>query len=195
VLYVALGDSTGVGVGAQDGGGYPERLVRLLPALRLENLCESGATSADVLADQVPRALRTRPRLITLGIGINDVGLQLPDDAFAVNLEEIVVRLRKLGVLAIANIPDLALAPAVARLVPRALYEKRIEMFNLHVEATASRHGIALIDLYAVSREILPGGDELFSADGFHPSAAGYEIWAERMLQVIGPLLREEAHP
>jgi hypothetical protein len=31
--------------------------------------------------------------LITLSIGINDVGLQLPDDAFAVNLEEIVVQL------------------------------------------------------------------------------------------------------
>ena len=137
---MALGDSTGLGVGATEGGGYPERLGRLLPALRLQNLCESGATTADVLADQVPEALRTRPRLITLGAGINDVGLQLPDDAFAVNLEEIVVRLRKLGApIAIANIPDLALAPAVARLATRSLYEKRIEMFNLHVEATASQ--------------------------------------------------------
>jgi lysophospholipase L1-like esterase len=54
--------------------------------------------------------------LITIGIGINDVGLQLPD-AFAFNLEEIVVPLQKLGApVAIANIPDLALAPAAARL-------------------------------------------------------------------------------
>ena len=40
-LYVALGDSTGTGVGAQSGGGYPERLVRLLRArlrLRLRGL-------------------------------------------------------------------------------------------------------------------------------------------------------------
>jgi lysophospholipase L1-like esterase len=113
-----------------------------------------------------------------------------------VNLEEIVVALRKLAApIAIANIPDLALAPAVARLVPRALYEKRIEMFNVHVEATAARHGLTLIDLYAVSRETLPGRDDLFSPDGFHPSAAGYEIWAEAMLPKIQPLLREEARP
>jgi len=28
------------------------------------------------------------------------------------------------------NIPDLALAPAVAQLVPRSIYERRIELFN-----------------------------------------------------------------
>src|SRR5205085_11235090 len=106
------------------------------------------------------------------------------------------VRLRKLGApIAIANIPDLALAPAVARLATRSLYEKRIEMFNLHVEATASRHGLALIDLYAMSREVLSSRDDLFSADGFHPSAAGYQAWAERMVPHIEPLLGEEARP
>jgi lysophospholipase L1-like esterase len=200
VLYLALGDSTGLGVGAREGGGYPDRLVRLLrpshPALRLQNLCRSGATAADVLSDQLPAAMRARPRFITLGIGINDVGLQLPDDAFALNLEELVVRLRKLAApIVIANIPDLALAPALAGAVPRALYEKRIEMFNLHVTATAARHALPLVDLHAFSREMFPGRAEMFSADGFHPSDAGYQAWAERMLKVIEPLLRPEARP
>ena len=196
LLYVALGDSTAAGVGARSGGGYPERLVARLrpsfPALKLLNLGQSGATTSDVLETQVPRALRTRPRLLTLGIGINDVGLQLPDDAFALNLEEIVVPLRELAVpIVIANIPDLALSPAVSRLVPRSVYERRIEMFNEHVTATAARHALTLIDLYAWSRDALPGHPELFSNDGFHPSAAGYEVWAERMLAPIAALLRE----
>jgi len=186
-LYLALGDSTGVGVGAASGGGYPERLVRLLPVkLQLLNLCRSGATSADLLADQLPRALRTKPRLITLGIGINDLGLQVPDEAFALNLENIVVGLGKLRApTAILNLPDLALSPAVARLVPRSLYEKRIEMFNDHVTATAARHGLELIDLYALSREILPDRPELYSPDGFHPSALGYDEWARRMAPAV----------
>ena len=190
-LYVALGDSTGTGVGAQSGGGYPERLVGLLRArLRLLNLCRSGATSADVLTDQLPRALRARPRLITLGIGINDLGLQLPDESFALNLEEIAVGLRKLGApIVILNLPDLALSPAVARLVPRLLYEKRIEMFNEHVTATAARHDLTLIDLYALSREIVPGRPELFSPDGYHPSALGYDEWARRMAPAVEQLL------
>ncbi len=197
-IYLALGDSTGVGVGARSGGGYPDRLLRLLrpehPGLRLVNCSESGATTADLITDQLPLALRTRPRLITIGIGINDLGLQLPDEAFALNLEEIVVALRKLSApIAIANIPDVALSPTVARLVPRRIYERRIEMFNEHVTATAARHALALVDLFGLSREILPGRPELWSADGFHPSGEGYDQWAERMLPEVAPLLRGRA--
>ena len=198
LLYVALGDSTAIGVGAGAGGGYPERLVAKLrpafPALKLLNLGESGATTSDLREGQLPRALRTRPRLITLGIGINDLGLQIPDDAFALNLEETVVPLRKLGApIAIANIPDLALAPAVARVVPRSFYERRIELFNEHITATAARHRLSLVDLYAWSREALPGRPELISPDGFHPSARGYDVWAERMLPAALALLRQSA--
>jgi acyl-CoA thioesterase-1 len=196
LLYVALGDSTAAGVGTRSGGGYPERLVGKLrqayPALKLLNLGQSGAITSDVLASQVPRALRTRPRVITLGVGINDVGLQLPDDAFALNLEEIVVALCKLGGrIAIGNIPDMALSPAVTRLVPRSFYERRIELFNEHVTATAGRHHLTLIDLFAWSRVALPGRPELFSPDGFHPSELGYDVWAERMLPPVIALLRE----
>lgn len=198
LLYVALGDSTAVGVGAYTGGGYPDRAVGRLrqqfPALKLLNLGRSGATTADVLEEQVPRALRTRARLVSLCIGINDVGLQLPDDAYALNLEEIVIALRRLDApIVIANIPDLAFAPAVARLVPRSVYERRIELFNEHITATAARHGLTLVDLYTWSRDALPGRPELFSPDGFHPSALGYEVWAERMAPYIESALRESS--
>ena len=194
-IDLALGDSTGVGVGARSGGGYPDRLLRPEhPGLQLVNCCQSGATTADVIVDQLPLALRTRPRLITIGIGINDLGLQLPEDAFALNLEEMVVALRKLTApIAIANIPDVALSPTEARLVPRRLYERRIEIFNEHVTATAARHSLALVDLYALSREALPGRNELWSPDGFHPSAAGYDQWAQSMLPAVAELLRERA--
>jgi acyl-CoA thioesterase-1 len=198
LLYAALGDSTAAGIGASSGGGYPERLFAklrpLFPGLKLLNLGESGATTSDVLAAQVPRALRAHPRLVTIGIGINDIGLQIPDDAFAVNLEEIVVPLRERGTaIAIANIPDLALAPAVSQLVPRSIYERRIELFNEHVTATAARHRLLLVDLYALSREALPGRPELFCSDGFHPSGLGYDVWAERMFDPVAALLRGHA--
>ena len=195
-IYVALGDSTGVGVGARSGGGYPDRLLRRLsarhPGLRLPNLCESGATSSHLLRDQLPRALQTRPRLITIGIGINDVGMQQPDEAFAINLEEIVNPLRKLGApIVIANLPDLSLSPAAARLVPQALYERRLQVFNEHIESTVARHHLALVDLWKFSRHALAERPELFSADGFHPSAEGYEAWAELMWPTLENVFRE----
>jgi lysophospholipase L1-like esterase len=198
LVYLALGDSTGVGVGARSGGGYPERILARLrpthPTLRLVNLSRSGATTADLIEGQLPRAARVRPRVITIGIGINDLGLQVPDDAFALNLEEIATGVGRLGAaVVIANLPDLALSPAVQRIVPRALYERRIEMFNLHVTATAARHRMTCVDLFTWSRE-LPRHPEYFSPDGFHPSDRGYEVWAERMLPAMEGALREPAH-
>lgn len=195
-IYLALGDSTGVGVGAPSGGGYPDRLLRMLrpglPRLALVNLCASGATSADLISDQLPRAFELRPRLVTVGIGINDLGLQVADDAFALNLEEIAVALRRLDApVLIANLPDLSRSPAVAGLVPRAPYRNRIELFNEHVTATAARHRFALIDLWALSREQSPGRGGLWSEDGFHPSAEGYEEWARRMLPAAAAVLGE----
>lgn len=179
--YLALGDSTGVGVGATSGGGYVDRLyLRLLalrPGARLVNLCESGADTADVLQSQVPRSRRAAPSLVTLGIGINDVTWQAPDESFAVNLEEIAVVLGALrAAVVLMNIPDLALAPVAAR-YDSSLYERRIEIFNEHVEATAARHHFVLADLFGATKR-LRGRAGLFSHDGFHPSAEGYEEWA-----------------
>jgi lysophospholipase L1-like esterase len=190
--YLALGDSTGIGVGAREGGGYVERLYRRLLSLRpgalLVNLCQSGATSSDVRDDQMPRARRTTPSLITLGVGINDVTWQSPEEAFAVNLEEIAVALAALRApVVIMNIPDLALAPAAARF-DRSLYERRIEVFNEHVEGTAARHHFTLVDLFSATKQ-LRGRRSLFSSDGFHPSAEGYEEWTEQLWPAVRALL------
>jgi lysophospholipase L1-like esterase len=122
--------------------------------------------------------------LVFLGIGINDVGLQRPEESFAFNLEHIAVALAgQRAPVVICNIPDLALAPVAAR-IDRAMYERRIQLYNTHIEATAARHHFALADLFAASRRLsgLPG---LFCPDGFHPSAQGYEAWADAMWPAV----------
>jgi len=49
---------------------------------------------------------------------------------------------------------------------------------------------VIVFDIYTITREQLPAHPEFFSADGFHPSDAGYEMWAEQMwptlLKMIG---------
>jgi lysophospholipase L1-like esterase len=94
VEYVALGDSysaaPGVPVTDLAGGclrsshDYPHLLAAAVPALRLTDVTCSGATTADLTRPQrinqvtVPAqldALSRRTRLVTLGIGGNDLGL------------------------------------------------------------------------------------------------------------------------
>jgi acyl-CoA thioesterase I len=186
--YVALGDSTGVGVGARHGG-YVEHLFQRLrghrPGVGLLNLCVSGATSATVLEGQLPRALRSRPHLVTLAVGGNDVWRGAPPAVYESNLDALTRALVATGAsMVLANVPDLSLAP-VARLVPPTLYEGRLEPFNAAVARVAARHGVHHVDLFGMSRAELPHHPEYFSADGFHPSDAGYVRMAEHFWPVL----------
>src|SRR5215213_3100291 len=119
VVYVALGDSTGVGVGARKGGGYVARLFhrveRVRPGSRLVNLCVSGATTGDVLRAQVGRVGDAGPSLVTVGIGINDLTRQVTPEQFARNFDEIVARVRAQtdAPVVVSNLPDISHAPAV----------------------------------------------------------------------------------
>jgi lysophospholipase L1-like esterase len=194
VSYVALGDSTAVGVGASRGGGYPERLASRLRqeglSVGLTNLGVSGARVKDLIASSVKRAVATQPTLVSLAVGTNDLWRGTSVEDFQEDLDRIARRLKQTGApLVVVNLADMALAP-VAKLVPSALYEGRIEPFNAAIAQVAGAHGMHLVDLYSASRELVPQRHDFFSFDGFHPSDAGYEEWADLMLPVVRTLVR-----
>jgi lysophospholipase L1-like esterase len=190
IVYTALGDSTGVGVGARDGGGYVARLFERIKRehgdARLTNLCVSGATTADVLREQIRPALTMRPTLVTLGIGINDIGHGLSVEQFARNYEEIVKRLKAetKATIVVTNIPDISFAPVVP-LYARESTRRSVELFNEKVHAIADRYNLLVVDVYAETHRAIPTHPEFFSDDGFHPSAEGYEYWAKMMWPIV----------
>ena len=186
VIYAALGDSTGVGVGAEQGGGYVARLFHRIERVRsrprLINLCMSGATTADVLREQTPQVKANEPTLLTLGIGINDLGRGVSVESFARNYEAIILRLRERSgaPIVLTNTPDISFAPAVPSFMRDEL-RRRIRSFNERIAEMAARHEAFLVDVFTSSHELLPAHPEFFSADKFHPSEAGYEYWAKEM--------------
>lgn len=190
VVYAALGDSTGVGVGANVGGGYVarlfERIKREQPQSRLTNLCVSGATTEDVLREQLRPAISARPTLVTLGIGINDIGHGITIAQFARNYEEIIKRLKTetTAAIVVTNIPDISFAPVVPAYA-RDSTRRNVELFNEKVHAIAERYGLRVVDVYTETHSVIPKHPEFFSADGFHPSAEGYEYWAQAMWPAV----------
>jgi lysophospholipase L1-like esterase len=194
IVYVALGDSTGSGVGATNGG-YVARLFNRLSQQRsgseLLNLCVSGATTEDLLRDQLQRGVEKSPQLVTVGIGINDVGHGLTVEQFAENYEKILNALKEQtqARIVVTNIPDVSQAPRIPSSM-RVEYQSRIMRFNERLEEIARRHGVTVFDVFSITQRELPLHPEFFSSDGFHPSDEGYELWAEQMwpalLQVIG---------
>jgi lysophospholipase L1-like esterase len=196
VVYVALGDSTGAGIGAREGGYVArlfKRLVARRPGSRLTNLCVSGATTADLLRDQLERGVAMNPDLVTVGIGINDIGHGLTLEQFSRNYEDILSTLREKtrAQIVVTNIPDVSNAPRIPGSL-RSQYQQEIMRFSRRLEEIAARHGATVFDVYTITHEQLASHPEYFSADGFHPSDDGYELWATQMWPTVAKVIGEK---
>jgi acyl-CoA thioesterase-1 len=196
VHYVALGDSTVEGVGAS----HPDfnyvsrlhaRLRALYPNARFTNLGVGGATSADVIARQLDRAIKLRPDVITLSIGPNDITRGISAARYEQNLDGILGRLRReTAALIVVNLlPDLAVTPRFAYRPQADVVNRHTVQFNEALVRKGREHDVALVDLYLASREEVPRQPMLLWKDGYHPSDAGYARWAELMWEGIEPHL------
>jgi len=185
IVYVALGDSTGFGVGAREGG-YVKRLFNRInerrPGSTLQNLCVSGATTEDLIRGQLDQAVALNPDLVTVGIGINDIGHGLTLEQFAKNYEQILSTLKDKthAQIVVTNIPDVSSAPRIPSSM-RSQYQRQIDQFCQRLVEIANEHGVTIFDVYTITKQELPSHPEYFSADGFHPSDQGYELWATQM--------------
>jgi len=189
LVYVALGDSTGIGLGARDGGGYVDQLFARIeqkrPGSTLLNLSVAGATTADVINRQITQLDGTRATLVTICIGVNDLLRGREAKQFAENYETLVAKLRQPGrLIVITTLPDVASAPEMQGIADDSL-RSRLEQFNKAIEAIAGRHGVPLADLYKLSGEMVGSRPEFFSSDGLHPSDMGYARWTEAIWPVI----------
>ena len=189
LVYVALGDSTGAGVGAVNGGYVARLYQRILgsrPGSLLANFCVSGATTADVLRGQLDQGVAQDPQLVTLGIGINDIGHMLRLEQFAQNYDRILTTLKEQtkARIVVTNIPDVSSARVVPAFL-RGKYHQQIVRFNQRLEEIANRDGATIFDIYSITHRELPVHPEYFSQDGFHPSDQGYELWAVAMWPTV----------
>ena len=185
-VYVALGASDAVGVGAQRPAqeGWAPRVHAGLPAgTQLVNVGISGATLRDVIERQLPVALDARPRWATLWPGVNDLRAGVDEATFGRDLDLVLGELARIeGItVVVLNIPDLRLLPVFGG-GNAARLDATVQRRNALIAEAASRHGALLVDLYAGQLE-LAEHPEYISADGFHPSSAGYARIADLVLE------------
>lgn len=196
LVYVAIGDSTGIGLGARDGGGYVDRLFARIaqkhPGSTLINLSAAGATTSDAVDKQITRPDATRATLITICVGLNDLLRGREAKQFAENYETVVAKLRQPGrLIVVATLPDVASAPALKGMADESL-RTRLGQFNKAIEGIAGRYGVPLVDLYKLSGEMGGSRAEFFSSDGLHPSELGYAHWTEAMWPVIEQAIHKQ---
>ncbi|HMA35762.1 MAG TPA: SGNH/GDSL hydrolase family protein [Chloroflexia bacterium] len=182
--YLALGDSTVQG----DGASAPtctvpyrlaEQLRLVFRRVELRNIGVSGATTGDVVRTQVPQIAGFQPDLVTISIGANDVTRLKRRGTYLANVERILgaVDAQPGARAVILTVPALYTSPVLSPLL-RALVGLQTTRFNTALPAVVRRHRATLADTYNGTRHQFARDPQLFARDGYHPSDAGYAVWA-----------------
>jgi lysophospholipase L1-like esterase len=186
--YVAIGDSFTIGTSVEEQARFPSQLAQKLRDagidVTLVNLAINGHSTNEVLTRQIPRVAAFRPSVVTLAIGANDIVRERAPDAYAANLKAIFTALAgtKAKVFVLPQ-PDWSLAPAAEAFGTQAELRSRIETYNAILRQSAQAHGATYVDVWPENVKSAQAGE--FSADGLHPTARLYGLWAQRLLPVF----------
>jgi lysophospholipase L1-like esterase len=181
---VTLGDSSSAGFRLTDPEqSASRRVARALHlrdgrATRLRSVARNGATTADVLAEQV-QALAGAD-IVLVGVGANDAKDRVPIDEVEAALRALIVRIRDLAApdvrIVLVGCPDLSVAPGLPRLVRLGMRPLVRRVVRVQ-QRVADEEGIVVVPL---PRDQLTR--DVFADDGFHPGALGHERVAGRIL-------------
>ncbi len=172
----ALGDSITLGIGDSAQRGWAARLAESLPHTDFRNFATSGAVSRTVATDQLPRALRWRPHLATVLVGVND-SLRGSFDIKAVggHLHRTLSALRDAGAT-----PVTACLPEPGRMLrlPQPLakpLDRRIRAVNEIVHELSAQHR-AVHAHVATHPHVFDR--RMWSIDRLHPNERGHRLLA-----------------
>lgn len=200
-VYVALGASDAVGVGADDPNtqGYVPRLISHLPKTAFAlNLGVSGILLQAALSQELPDALKERPNLVTIWLVGNDFRDCVPLNQYAANLDSLLSQLQTQtrAQVFVGNVPDMSLLPyfkqgaegggACVAGASTATVRVLAQQWNATIDPIIQRHGAVVVDLFHSDLAAHP--NYVSAQDGFHPSSAGYARLADLFWQQITAL-------
>lgn len=190
-VYVALGDSSVEGVGASSPEkSFPaivfNKLKKDHPNAEFHNLGRRGARVKNVVAEQLPRALELNPNLVTISIGVNDICGRIKVKHFEKDLKYLIETLKtETGAkIVINNLPDFSFLP-ITPLFLKISAKIFIKKFNSVIEKISKEFKLVMVDIYKESKVYGKRWKEFICEDGFHPSDAGYTLWASTILNSI----------
>ncbi len=176
---VAFGDSLTSGLGVAADETYPAQLQRRLDAIGVRFRVINAGVSGDTTAGGVRRVawvLNSKPRIVILELGGNDGlrGLSLQETRS--NLERIIEQFQKASVTVIL---------AGMKLPPNYGAEYTAGFEKIY-PALAKQFHLALIPFFL---DKVAGSESLNQPDGIHPTAEGYKLIVEKVLETLKPML------
>ncbi len=206
------------------GGGWTSRLwnhiynnhnTQYAPGVICSNhsVIELGIGGEDIVGikKRFEAELRTRVQfeeesnykdaLVGIAVGVNDSRIDIkagsphvPIQEFETIYEEVVTRLKELGVYAflvgLTPSDELKMNPCSWIEPPTAYMNESIRTFNESIKKIALNNHLNFVDVNAAFEKIISdnGPDELL-ADGIHPNGKGHQLIADLVYETIKPRL------
>ncbi|MFI0449740.1 SGNH/GDSL hydrolase family protein [Actinomadura sp. 6N118] len=199
---LVIGESTAAGVGASAH-------AEALPGFLADALChhlhrsvawsvngKNGATVRRVITDLVPTSNGFSsngsasngsngfgPDLVVVTVGINDLIRRRPLERWAADLSELITALRGRyhhASVVVAGMPPVHRFPAIPQPLRMMLGAQARAMDRIMREVTHA-HGAYHVPM----DEGMARDRRLFASDGFHPSPAGYRVWARDLALAV----------
>ena len=191
LTYLVLGDSTAAGWGAEDlARTYPYQVAHALAArgthVHVVVRAVAGARLSDVLVGQLPAIPSVRPDIVTLSIGANDATHFTSKADYERELQILVAALEKSGArqILVADTPNMFRVPALP--LPLAIaINLRARAQNRALAAALRGTKIRRVELYERGQLNYRRDPTLYAADLFHPSGAGYGVWAPLFVEKL----------
>jgi len=177
---IAFGDSLTAGLGVPVEESYPARLQARVGAegyhYRVVNAGVSGDTTAGGLR-RVDWALRLRPDVVIVELGVNDALRGQDLSAVRTNLDQLVARFQGAG----------ARVLIAGMRLPLNYGDRYGAEFQRLFETVARQRGAAFMPFFL---DGVGGDPRLNQLDGIHPTADGYRLIVDRLWPYLRPLLR-----
>ncbi|MFY4730784.1 GDSL-type esterase/lipase family protein, partial [Nitrospira sp. BLG_2] len=135
-----------------------------------------------------------QPNYVPILGGTNDLGGNASPSKIMLNLTMMYKQTRAMGGLPIpVTVPSIRVEDASSSREGREWITDHLvrrHQLNKFIQDYAGSNGLAYVDLFATTVDPESGQlAELYSHDGIHLTTAGYRLFAEKVAQVLKPLL------
>jgi acyl-CoA thioesterase-1 len=181
VRIVALGDSLSAGLGLSVGDALPAKLEKALKAKGLKVTIENAGVSGDTASGGLGRLDWSVPEgtdAVIVELGANDALRGGDPKVTRAALEAIIKRLKERHIAVLL----------VGMLAPRNLGPDYVKAFDPIYPELAKAYDVIL---YPFILDGVAGDRALNQADGLHPTAAGVDIIASRMLPKVEEMVAQ----
>jgi lysophospholipase L1-like esterase len=184
---IVLGESTVAGIGARThetglAGQFAAAIHRANGRpVEWRVLARSGINARKARLELLPQLAGRRADVVVIALGVNDTIELHTARRWVADIQALIVDLRaQLGeaTIVLSGVPPLDYFPALPEPLSFVLGARSAALERAVIRLSSTMNRVIHVPFQIDRRRV----DEMFCADGFHPSEAGYTAWAEQLV-------------